>query len=69
MDSHIIEKCVAMVAVVIVAIAGLWISKSTELASMAIGAIAGLAGSGITTELRRTAASILPAAAERPQGD
>ena len=49
MNSNALEKCVAIAAIAIIAIVGLWVSKGGELASMAIGAIAGLAGSGIVS--------------------
>lgn len=49
MNSNALEKCVAIAAIAIIAIVGLWVSKGGELASMAIGAIAGFAGSGIVS--------------------
>lgn len=37
MNSNALEKCVAIAAIAIIAIVGLWVSKGGELASMAIG--------------------------------
>lgn len=47
MDHNTIEKCAAILAIALIAVVGILMIKSDTLASMAIGAIAGLAGSGV----------------------
>lgn len=59
MNGNVIEKCVAIIVLGIIAVSGVMLAKSDTMATMAIGAIAGLTGSGLGGDIKGAAVGLL----------